>query len=381
MVQLGIERLLEAERHHVAGRKAAVVTNYTMCDGQLAPVIDRLQNAFPAEIAALFGPEHGVRSEAREGESVESGTDEHSGLPVFSLYGEVRTPRPEMLAGLDVLIFDLQDIGSRYYTNLSTLAAVMGACEQAQVACLVLDRPNPISGRREGRLVQEGFTSFVGQLPVPARHGMTMGEMARWIRRTRLPGLDLSVVPLGGWEREMYLDETGLPFVPSSPNTTGVDMMTLYPGTCLAEGVNVSVGRGTAKPFELIGAPYIDGFALAQAFNRQDLEGIRARPVFFRPWRSEYAGKLCQGVQLHVTDRRRLSSWRAGITVLQAVHDLYPADFAFTAPEHGRPFFDLLAGSAELGRSILEGRGPGFCEGEAPDLEQFQQETAPDLLY
>ncbi len=382
-VQLGVERLLEQESGKVAGRKTGVVTNYTMVDGDLRPVIDRLQEKFPREIVRLFGPEHGVTNEGAEGEEMGSGQDGHSGLAVQSLYGAVRKPQASMLADLDLILIDLQDIGTRYYTNLSTMTEVLEACESAQVPCIVLDRPNPISGRMEGNLTDPDFTSFVGRLPVPARHGLTLGEMARWLQRTRLADLQVEVMALGGWERDMYLDSTGLPFVPSSPNTTGLDMMTLYPGTCLAEGVNLSLGRGTAKPFELIGAPFADGFAVAQRFNQLDLAGVRARPVFFRPWRSEYATELCQGVQLHVVDRTGLEPWKAGIALLQVFCDLYPESLAFTSSTQGHHcFFDLLAGSSGLRHALMEGSGLAYAqETQTRDLPAFSQSVAADLLY
>ncbi|WP_053960180.1 exo-beta-N-acetylmuramidase NamZ family protein [Sulfobacillus thermosulfidooxidans] len=393
MVKLGIDRLISEYPSWVTGSRSGVVTNYAMTDGQLNPVIDRLIQVFGSNIVKLFGPEHGIRTASPEGEHIDSEVDAHSGLQAFSLYGSNRKPTAEMLADLDLLIVDLQDIGTRYFTHVSTLKGVLEACDENHVRCLVLDRPNPISGSMEGRLTEPGYYSFVGSLPIPVRHGLTLGEIARWLQRTRYPLLDLNVVPVGNWQRQQFWDETSLPFVPPSPNTTGIDMMLLYPGTCLFEGTNVSVGRGTTKPFEIIGAPYIDGFTLAKRFNQQQWPGIHARPVYFLPWRSLYAKTLCQGIQLHVLDRKLLTPFRIGVSLVQLIHDTYPDHFAFLRPAADNDpldtndhyakcwFFDLLAGSDGLRHAIESGHGLEFLEDEAGQLEQFRDEVSQDLLY
>lgn len=281
MVRLGIDRLINEYPSWVKGNRTGVVTNYAMTDSHLHPVIDRLIQVFGSNIVKLFGPEHGIRTASPEGEHISSEQDARSGLPALSLYGTDRKPTAEMLEDVDLLIVDLQDIGTRYFTHVSTLKGVLEACDENHIRCLVLDRPNPIGSSMEGPLTEPGYTSFVGSLPIPVRHGLTLGEIARWLKRTRYPHLDLDVMALEHWQRGQYWDDTALPFVPPSPNTTGIDMMILYPGTCLFEGTNVSVGRGTTKPFEIIGAPYIDGFELAERFNQQQWPGIRARPLYF----------------------------------------------------------------------------------------------------
>ncbi|PSR30072.1 MAG: DUF1343 domain-containing protein [Sulfobacillus benefaciens] len=383
---LGIERLIDEYPELVRGNRTGVVTNYTMTDSRLIPVIDRLIRAFGRDIVKLFGPEHGVMAAAVEGESVGARMDEHSNLPALSLYGHQHQPTPEMMDDIDLIIVDLQDIGSRYFTYLSTLKGVLEISRDQGVRCIVVDRPNPIGGeRQEGIPVQPQYTSFVGCLPIPARHGLTLGEMARWLQRTRYPTLELEVVHMGNWRRSFYWDETALPFVPPSPNTTGPDMMVLYPGTCLFEGVNVSVGRGTAKPFEIIGAPFIDGFRLARLFNRQNWPGVRARGLYFVPWRQRYAQTLCQGVQLHVTQNRILSPVRIGIALLQLIHELYPEHFSF-GPSRSQGhadslFFDLLAGSGELRKAIEAGAGQDFLADESSWLQDFREEITQDLLY
>ncbi|WP_020375692.1 exo-beta-N-acetylmuramidase NamZ family protein [Sulfobacillus thermosulfidooxidans] len=386
MIRLGIDRLINEYPSRVKGNRTGVVTNYAMTDSHLHPVIDRLIQVFGSNIVKLFGPEHGIRTASPEGEHISSEQDVHSGLPAFSLYGTDRKPTAEMLEDVDLLIVDLQDIGTRYFTHVSTLKGVLEACDENHIRCLVLDRPNPIGSSMEGPLTEPGYTSFVGSLPIPVRHGLTLGEIARWLKRTRYSHLDLDVVALEHWKRRQYWDDTALPFVPPSPNTTGIDMMILYPGTCLFEGTNVSVGRGTTKPFEIIGAPYIDGFELAERFNQQQWPGICARPLYFSPWRSIYANTLCQGIQLHVIDRKVLTPFRVGIALVQLIHDTYPEHFAFLRPSHNGPeadrlFFDLLAGSEGLRKAIEFGQGLDFLQDEAKQLTQFRDEVAQDLLY
>ncbi len=383
---LGIDRLISEYPEKVRGNRTGVVTNYAMTDNQLVPVIDRLIAAFRENIVKLFGPEHGVMSAAVEGQKISDRKDAHSDLPAVSLYGKLMGPVSETLDDIDLVILDLQDIGSRYYTYLCTLKGVLEACQRKGVRCLVLDRPNPLGGKeREGIPVESSYHSFVGCLPIPVRHGLSMGEMAHWLRRTQYPNLELEVVPVGNWQRSFYFSDTDLLFVPPSPNTTGLDMMGLYPGTCLLEGINVSVGRGTAKPFEVMGAPFIDGFQLARLFNRQNWPGVRARPIYFVPWRDPYSNTLCQGIQLHVTDLKKLSPFRMGIALVQLIRELYPDHFAFLptgSEERHRPlFFDLLAGSDRLRSAIETGSGQDFLTDEKSVLQDFHQEIAPDLLY
>ncbi len=381
---LGIERLIHEYPDLVKGKKNGIVTNYTMTDGQLVPVIDLLMNTFGKDIVKLFGPEHGVMGAAVEGESVPAQRDMHSTLPALSLYGHRRAPDPAMLDDIDQIIFDLQDIGTRYYTYVCTLKGVLEACESKGVRCIVLDRPNPIGGESlEGVRVEPNFRSFVGCLPIPVRHGLSLGEMSRWLNRDEYKDLELKVVPMANWKRSFYFPDTNLPFVPPSPNTTGLDMMVLYPGTCLLEGVNVSVGRGTTKPFEIIGAPFIDGFELAWQFNRQNWPGVRARPLYFVPWRNPYANTLCQGIQLHVMNPRMIPGLRVGIALVQLVHDLYPEHFSFLSDSdgHGALFFDLLAGTDRLRHAIEAGVARDFLQNESSILEDYRQEVAQDLLY
>jgi uncharacterized protein YbbC (DUF1343 family) len=287
-----------------------------------------------------------------------------------------------MLKDIDVIFFDLQDIGSRYYTFIYTMAYVMQACSEQGKQFVVLDRPNPISGNRiEGNLLKEGFNSFVGLYPLPNRHGLTIGEIALLFNYEFGINCDLTVIPMDGWKRDMYYDETGLFWVPPSPNTTGLDMAVLYPGTCLLEGTNVSEGRGTTKPFEFAGAPFIDGTKLAKRLNEKEIPGVLARPISFVPTYSKYKDNICGGVQLHVVEKREINSFKTGLALLETIFEMYPNDFKFLETAEGKFFFDLLAGTDELRSMILKGNVNTFLEQCEQELEIFNKQAKPYLLY
>ena len=269
-VKLGLDIFLENNYEQFKGKRVGLITNMTGVNEGLIPSIDLFHEHPGINLVALYGPEHGIRGDAKEGEKVESSVDPYTGVPVYSLYGTSKKPSKEMLDPVDVIVFDLQDIGARYYTFIYTMAYVMEACAEHGKQFVVLDRPNPITGTAmEGNLVEEDVRSFVGLYPIPNRHGMTVGELALLFKYEFGINCELTIVPMDGWRRHMYYDETGLFWVPPSPNTTGIDMSVLYPGTCLVEGTNLSEGRGTTKPFEYVGAPYIDGYRLAKRFNEK----------------------------------------------------------------------------------------------------------------
>lgn len=382
MVKLGVEVLFASKRTIIAGKKVGLVSNYSMTDSRLTPVIDLFLADSDCQLVKLFGPEHGVRNSAKEGEQVAFATDRHSGLPAYSLYGEARKPTPAMLTGLDVLIIDLQDIGCRYYTNMNTVALCLEACAEAGLPCVVLDRPNPVGGSREGYTMQPEFTSFVGMYAIPNRHGLSMGELARFYHSGLANPGDLTVVPMEGWNRSMLFRDTGLPFVSPSPNAATPDMTLLYPGVCLFEGTNVSVARGTARPFEMIGAPWIDGHALATRFNALALPGAAARPVYFAPHYAAYSKELCEGVQLHVTAAREIHALKTGILLLQEVAAMYADDFQFLSAESGaHPFFDLLAGDDRLRADIMAGAAAHYLDGESAAQSQFARRIQDFELY
>ncbi len=350
MVKLGVDCFLESIPASVNGARVGLISNYTVVDGGLRATIDRFLACSSFRLTTLFGPEHGVKNSAREGEQVEFAIDAHSGLAAYSLYGSTRKPTPEMLADVDMLVLDLQDIGSRYYTNMNTMALAMEAAQENDLPLFVLDRPNPIGGSvQEGNILEPECQSFVGGGPMPNRHGMTIGELARWFGRLRHQESGLTVVPMQGWERHMFWEETGLPFVSPSPNTTHIDMTLLYPGTCLFEGTNLSLGRGTTHPFEVIGAPFIDGHRLAEEFNLRGLSGVRARATYFVPQSSAWQGQSCAGVQLYVIDRQSFRPVEAALVLIMVLRDRYPSQFA-VVPGHAdrASFFQLLSGTKAL---------------------------------
>lgn len=381
-MKLGLDIFLEKGYGQFKGKRIGLVTNMTGVNEKLIPSIDLFHEHPDINLTALYGPEHGIRGDAKEGQIVESSIDPYTGLPVFSLYGNFKKPSREMLESVDVIVFDLQDIGSRYYTFIYTMAFVMEACAAFGKQFVVLDRPNPVSGvKMEGNLVEEDVRSFVGLLPIPNRHGMTVGELALLYKHEFDYNCELTVVSMEGWERHKYFDETNLFWVPPSPNTTNIDMCILYPGTCLMEGTNLSEGRGTTRPFEVVGAPFIDGQELSKAFNKRSIPGVLARPTSFLPTYQKHKDKVCSGIQLHVTDRNELNALEAGILLIETIADMYPNDFHFLKQENGKYFFDLLAGTKELKGKIVNGTSKEFLERCNEPLEYFKQQREPYLLY
>lgn len=381
-MELGIDVFLSKEFSKFKGKRIGLVTNMTGVNKELNPSIDLFYEHPDIQLTALYAPEHGIRGDAKEGEKVASTTDSLTGLPVYSLYGESRKPSKEMLAGVDVVVFDLQDIGSRYYTFIYTMAYVMEACGEHGKHFVVLDRPNPISGLRiEGNLVENDVRSFVGLLPIPNRHGMTVGELALLFKYEFDYVCECTVVKMEGWMREQYYDETNLFWVPPSPNAPHIDMAILYPGTCLIEGTNLSEGRGTTSPFELVGAPFIDSYKLAKAFNQRNIAGVLARPTSFIPTYQKHKDIICGGVQLHVVDRNQLDSLQAGIVLIETIATMYPDDFSFIKNKNEKYFFDLLAGTKKLREKVLNGTSHNYLEQCLDQLNGFKQLREPYLLY
>jgi len=342
------------------------VANPTTVDRRLAHAADLLHRHPDVDLRCLFGPEHGLRGSAQDMVSVAGGTDPGTGLPAASLYGttfESLSPTPEQLSGVDVLLFDIQDVGARYYTYAATMALCMRAARASRVKVVVLDRPNPIGGTAvEGGGLDAGLENFCGLYPVPQRHGMTLGELARLYNETFDIGCELDVVACEGWSRDAYYDECRLPWVMPSPNMPTPETALVYPGMCLLEGTNLSEGRGTTRPFELFGAPFIDGDRLARELRRHDLPGVLFRPCVIEPAFHKFKGERCGALQLHVTDRRAFEPYRSGLAVLVAAHELWPESFAWrTEPYEFRadvPAIDLLTGSAAVRQAIDGGVTP-----------------------
>ncbi|KGA96778.1 hypothetical protein AJ85_00340 [Alkalihalobacillus alcalophilus ATCC 27647 = CGMCC 1.3604] len=381
-MKLGLDVFIEKDYNNFKGKRLGLVTNMTGVNEKLQPAIDLFYDHSEIDLVALYGPEHGIRGDAKEGEIVNSFTDPYTNLPVYSLYGQTKKPTKEMLEHVDVIVFDLQDIGSRYYTFIYTMAYMMEACAENNIDFVVLDRPNPISGyQMEGNLVEESIRSFVGMLPIPNRHGLTVGELALLFKHEFGYDCDLTVIPMLGWKRHMYFEDTGLIWVPPSPNTTSIDMALLYPGTCFIEGTNLSEGRGTTKPFEYIGAPFIDGNLLAKRFNEKQITGVLARPTSFIPTYSKHKDTICGGIQLHVIERAKIKPVEMGLQLIETIYELYPNDFSFIENKNGKYFFDLLAGTKTLRHLIIKGGLEGFLERNQIEVESFKKQAEPYLLY
>ncbi len=384
-VQTGLARLIDEGSALLAGRRVGLICNPTSVDAELRHAIDLLR---PLGLVALFGPEHGVRGDAQDMIGVDH--DVQSGLPVHSLYGHTEAslaPTAAMLDDLDVLVFDIQDVGARYYTFVWTMVLAMRACAKAGKAFVVLDRPNPIGGVHvEGCAIEPGFESFVGLVSCPNRHGMTAGEIARW--RHKVEGLDgeLAVIGMRGWQRDMWYEHTGLPWVMPSPNMPTCDTALVYPGMCLVEGTELSEGRGTTRPFELSGAPHLDPHRLARDLDAMALPGARFRPVVYTPTFQKHAGKACGGVQLHVTSHELFRPYRTGVAFVKACRDQAPAQFRWRAKAYEFvdtiPAFDLLAGNKTLREGLEAGVSLDDLAARWPrDEGAFADERAEYLLY
>jgi uncharacterized protein YbbC (DUF1343 family) len=328
-----------------------------------------------SDLRAIFAPEHGLLGAAAEGAQL--GDSVYRGVPVHSLYGTHDTPTPKQLTSLDVVVGDFQDIGCRFYTYAWTLVKLMQAAAAAAVAVIVTDRPNPIGGAVEGPGVAPAYRSLVGLHDVPIRHGLSLGELARLANAELGIQCDLTVVPCQGWRRSDRWQATGLTWTPPSPNMPTADAALVYPGTCLIEGVNLSVGRGTAKPFEWLGAPWIDGLALAETLNRMALPGLRWRAVGFQPCSGPHAGTLCQGVQPHVSDPDTFQAVLAGVGLLAALQQRHGDELVWNE-QH----FDRLAGSPALRAALSSGAAPfELAAAWQPYEDAFRQRAAPFLLY
>lgn len=366
----------------LASKRVGLITNQTGVDRHLRSIIDLLRDKDGIELVALFGPEHGIWGEAQAGAKVSGAVDQRTGLPVYSLYGERHSPTRDILDSLDVLIFDILDLGVRYATRLSIMVKSQEAAAAADVDFIVFDRPNPISGESvEGTLLDPRFASLVGCHPIPVRHGMTIGELARMIAAER-GWPEPVVVPMQGWKRAWWFDETGLPWVFPSPNLPTLDAVTLYPGTCLIEGTNISEGRGTTRPFELIGAPWLDPFALAVALEGRNLPGVAFRPTYFTPIFSKHANVSSGGVQIHILNRGAMRPVEMGIHVLHVLRELDPAAFAWREGREGRYSIDLLLGSDRPRRMLDAGDSVAqITAGWEEEAQAFAERRQPFLLY
>lgn len=349
MVTLGVDNL-KKYAHWFEGAKVGLLTSITGRDSSNRCTIDVLREL--CHLTALFGPEHGVRGDFGAGDEVHTYTDAATGLPVYSLYGgSGKHFTQEMLDTFDILVYDIQDIGVRFFTFISTLYNALEDCAKAGKTLIVLDRPNPLGGEVvEGGILDMEYSSFVGCYPMPIRYGLTSGEAAMMMNEEQGFGCDLKVVPCEGWKRDSLFCEWGKVWQAPSPALMTFETTLLYPGLCLVEGTNLSEGRGTAAPFRIIGADYVNAEELMEAFNRENLPGVTSTPVWFTPTASKHQGEKCGGIVLHVTDTKKLKPVTTGVVLLDVIRKLYPDQFKVLPPhtEFGKPMLALLSGGAEM---------------------------------
>jgi uncharacterized protein YbbC (DUF1343 family) len=405
-VVLGCENFLANHLDIVKNKKVGLITNHTGVDSLLRSLVDLFYENPAIDLVALFGPEHGIRGNAQAGQTIPFYREEKYNLPVFSLYGqsiEIDSSRERdkdlddqmrsfdtiatgkilekpMVENLDVLVFDIQDIGTRIYTYISTMAYCMQACAEKEIGFVILDRPNPINGKvMEGPILEyPEFSSFVGLYPIPVRHGMTIGELAQLFNdRFLSKKVDLTVIPMKGWKRDMWYDQTGLPWVFPSPNIPTLQTAIVYPGQVFIEGTNISEGRGTTKPFELFGAPSMNGEDLVRTLNGLNLPGVTFTDIWFTPFYSKFCNQLCRGAQLHVHYRDSFQPFYTTLHIIQTIRNMCPEKFAF----HG-DYFDKIAGSASIREALeKEDRIEKIMESFAAQLEEFKNLRKAYLLY
>ena len=358
-ITLGLEKILNEQIHLLKNQKIGLICNQASINHYFQHAADLFFEHPDINLVALFGPQHGIRGDVQDN-MIETGHtyDKTTGLPVFSLYSETREPTEEMLSGIDTLVFDLQDVGCRVYTFIYTMANAMRACAAYGKKFIVCDRPNPINGENiEGNLLEKGHESFVGQFPIPMRHGLTVGELAELFNEEFALNCDLQVVTMDGWQREFYFDETDAPWAMPSPNMPTIDTTVVFPGTVFLEGTQISEGRGTTRPFEIIGAPFIDGREYAKALFSLELPGVKFRSINFLPTFQKHANHNCEGVFIHITDRRIFEPVITGLAIIKTAFDLYQKDFAWKIPPYEYVFdrnpFDVIAGTFKV-REALE---------------------------
>ena len=385
---LGVEKLLADRRASINGARVGLVCHPASVDHSLQHVADLFKAQHGCTLTALFGPQHGIRGDVQDN-MIESphAFDQATGLPIYSLYSEIREPTERMLEEVDVIVFDMQDVGCRIYTFVYTMANCMRAARKHGKKIVVCDRPNPIGGVHvAGTVLEAGFESFVGQFPIATRHGMTVGELALMFNEQGSIGCDLEVIEMDGWNRQDCFDDTDIPWVMPSPNMPTLDTATVFPGTVHLEGTQMSEGRGTTRPFEIVGAPYIDPDKFSKTLNRHELQGVRFRPIYFLPTFQKHAGQVCGGVQLHVLERDVFESVIAGVAIVKTAFELYGEQFKWKEPPYEYVYdknpFDVIAGTDALRRAVE--RGDSLADIEQSwrgRLAEFSQLRDRYLLY
>ena len=385
-ISLGIDILLTSG--YLGGLRVGVVCNPSSVNRELSHTVDRIWNEPNVTLVGIFGPQHGFHSDSQDN-MVETSHSIHSryGVPIFSLYSDIREPTEEMFEGIDVLVIDLQDVGTRVYTYIYTMANCLRAAKKYGVKVIVCDRPNPITGYEvEGPILQSGYESFVGQFPIPLRHGMTIGELAKLFNEHFGIRSQLTINCLEGWTRTKYFDEIEMPWVMPSPNLPTLDSALAYPGAVLVEGTNLSEGRGTTRPFELIGAPWVMGDEISEQLNQMTLPGVCFRPVQFNPTHQKYAGQLCGGCQIHIIDRLKFTPVATMVTLLQAFYRSYPDKFEWRNPpyeyEELKLPIDILFGSDRLRHQFNSNiQATEISAGWEDELKGFSKVRERYLLY
>lgn len=387
-VRLGVEKLLEGDARLVKGTRVGLVCNQASVNHQFHHVADLMKEHPAMDLRALFGPQHGIRGDVQDNMiETEHATDRETGLPIYSLYSETREPTESMMGNLDVLVFDMQDVGCRIYTFAYTMANCMLAARKFAKKVVVCDRPNPINGCDvAGNVLDKGHESFVGQYAIPTRHGMTLGELAKMFNEHFDINCELEVVAMEGWNRDCWQDETDAPWVMPSPNMPTIDSATVFPGTVHFEGTQVSEGRGTTRPFELIGAPYIVSEDFAAELNRVNLPGVYFRSCMFRPTFQKHGGVSCEGVQIHVMDRNIFEPVITGLTMVKVARDMYPGEFRWKEPPYEYVFdrnpFDVIAGTTRIREAFEQGTSiTELQQSWNAELGEFKKLREQFLLY
>jgi len=382
LVKPGIDVLVEQKLSLVKGKKIGLITNATGVNSQLVSTVDVLNNLSGVELVALFGPEHGVRGDVEAGKTVSTYTDAKTGVTVFSLYGKTRRPTPDMLRNIEVLIYDIQDIGSRAYTYIYTLAYAMEEAKKFGIKFVVLDRPNPLGGAHvAGNVLDPKFSSFIGLYPIPYVYGMTVGELAQLFNEEFNINCDLEIVPMEGWRRAMKYDETGLVWIPTSPHVPHAETSEFIVATgCIGELNTLSVGVGYTAPFELIGAPWMNSEELAFELNARQLPGVHFRPTFFKPYYLHFKDQLCQGVQIHIADADKFDPATIQIHILAAIKKLYPQMELFS--ENRSDMFDKAFGTNEVRVMLNAGKSAEEIMADWPrQIQEFNKIRSKYLIY
>ena len=388
-VKTGLDNLIEMDFSPIQNANIGVLCNASSVDSNLRHIVDVLvdSNNIPK---VIFAPEHGLYGYAQDQVGVSSIIHKKYELPIISLYGETfdsLMPKPEDFSALDIVIVDIQDVGSRYYTYVWTASMMLEIARATDTKVLVLDRPNPIGGKiLEGSVQENDYLSFVGLYPLPIRHGMTVAEILNYVNRYYQIGADIETIPMSGWNRDMWFDETGLLWVMPSPNMPTLDTAEVYPGMCLLEGTNISEGRGTTRPFEIFGAPFVNPYELVEKLELCNLNGVKFRPLFFTPTFNKYAGQICGGAQIHILDRDEFRPVITGFAMIKSIYELYPDKFSFSPPpyeyERNKLPFDILTGSSKWREMILKKAKLSEIEDEfSEQIEKFDRIRRNFLIY